>query len=554
MTKLTPLVAVIAVIFTISCKQPKQAPGEIKHIVVIGIDGFSASGLRKAKPEFMDSLMSVGAYSNSVRTVLPTVSSPNWASLIMGAGPEQHGVTHNDWEVYDFAVEPVTMDSTNRFPSIFTVFRNQRPNDEVGVLYNWGGFGRLFDSSAVNLSKHYETQDATIAAFAKYIVEKKPVFSWVHLDEVDHAGHEAGHGTEEYFDAIRKADSGVRVVFDAIRKAGIGDNTLLIIVADHGGVGTGHGGEDIEELTVPMIFFGAGIKKGHRIQHQIYQYDAAATIAFALNLKPPYEWIGRPIKAAFIGFEEPELSWSGVKKAAAPVIYPESFNYERAGGLFIDTAPLVRITDHDKNINENLFYTLDGTEPTSGSMHFSEPFRLQQTSIVKARIIEDAQEGKVSTAYFRLVKSGQGNGVRYKLYQGESWSDIPNFTTNKPLLEYNGYEFEIDESKLTDSAKKGVTAFGLVGESFLVVAEEGEYQFYTRSDDGSRLYINGKLVVDNGGDHGVQEKTGTIHLSKGRHAMRIEYFNGGQGYWLDAYYRGPGLEKQIIPANKLFLK
>src|SRR5690606_15777570 len=134
----------------------------------------------------------------------------------------------------------------------------------------------LFDSNDVNLSKSYGSQEETVAAFADYIVDKKPVLSWVHFDGVDHAGHSEGHGSEEYFQAIRTADSCVRIVYEAIQKAGIEKNTLLMIVADHGGIGTSHGGEDIEELTVPMIFFGAGVKKGHLIQQQIYQYDAAA--------------------------------------------------------------------------------------------------------------------------------------------------------------------------------------------------------------------------------------------------------------------------------------
>lgn len=554
MNKLLLLLGGIAIISSSSCKQNEQAPAEIKNVVVIGIDGFSASGLKKAKAPLLDSLMSAGAYSTSVRTVLPTVSSPNWASLIMGAGPEQHGVTHNDWEIHDHAVEPVAADASGRFPSIFTVFRAQRPNDESGAIYNWGGFGRLFDSSVVNLSKNYGSQDETVTAFANYIVEKKPVFSWVHFDEVDHAGHESGHGTPMYLDAIRKADSCIRVVVEAIKAAGMEKNTLLMIVADHGGTGTGHGGEDIEELTVPMIFYGAGVKKGYQIKQQIYQYDAAATIAFALNLAAPQEWIGRPVKAAFNGLEEPPVNWTGVKKAAKPIIYPDAHNHERAGGLFVDAIPVVRITDSDLQAGSNIYYTTDGSNPTASDKKYVEPFLLEQTSVVKARIIENGAEGKVATAFFRVVKSGQQNGVRYTFYQGKDWSDIPNFSKLTPAATWNGYEFAIDNAKLTDANKKGDAPFGFVAESFLEIIEEGEYQFYTRSDDGSRLYINGKMVVDNGGDHGVQEKNGKIKLTKGKHAIKVEYFNGSQGYWLDAYYRGPGLEKQLIPADKLFLQ
>ncbi|MCF1713291.1 alkaline phosphatase family protein [Flavihumibacter sp. RY-1] len=554
MKNLTLMLGVVATISFTSCQQKEQAPDDIKHVVVIGIDGFSASGLRKANPVFMDSLMSVGAYSLSVRTVLPTVSSPNWASLIMGAGPAQHGITSNDWELDAFQVEPVVSDTNFRFPSIFTIFREQRPTDEVGAIYNWSGFGRLFDSNDVNLSKTYPTQDDTVQAFANYIVDKKPVFSWVHFDEVDHAGHDQGHGTPEYFEAIRKADSCVRVVYDAIKKAGMEKNTLLMIVADHGGIGSGHGGEDIEELTVPMIFYGAGVKKGHQIQHQVYQYDASATIAFALNLKQPYEWIGRPVKAAFEGFDEPVVNWKGVKRQDAPTIYPRSFTYAPTGALLIDTVGVVSMADADEQESQNIYYTTDGTDPDASSKKYTGPFTVDQTAVVKARIIENGAAGKIASAYFRVLKSGQGNGVRYKLYQGKGWKDVPNFAALQPVAEFTGHEFQVDDSKLTAAQKDGSEQFGLVAESLLDITVEGEYQFFTRSDDGSKLYIDGKLVVDNGGDHGVQERNGKTQLTKGKHAIRIEHFNGSQGYWLDAFYSGPGLTKQIIPADRLYLK
>ncbi|HET7119194.1 MAG TPA: PA14 domain-containing protein, partial [Hanamia sp.] len=81
----------------------------------------------------------------------------------------------------------------------------------------------------------------------------------------------------------------------------------------------------------------------------------------------------------------------------------------------------------------------------------------------------------------------------------------------------------------------------------------GKYTFYTESDDGSKLYIDGNEVVNNDGSHGVISNSGDIELTKGGHAIRVEYFNSLGGFWLDAYYKGPDLCKQIIPANKLFL-
>ena len=72
-------------------------PG-VEHLVIIGCDGMSPNGVQTAATPVMHRLMSEGAWSLHTRGVMPTVSSPNWASMIMGAGPEQHGVASNDWE------------------------------------------------------------------------------------------------------------------------------------------------------------------------------------------------------------------------------------------------------------------------------------------------------------------------------------------------------------------------------------------------------------------------------------------------------------------------
>src|SRR2546425_889432 len=80
--------------------------GAARRVVVIGCDGLSPQGITGAKAPVLRRLMKEGAYTLHARAVLPTDSSPNWASMIMGAGPEQHGVTSNDWEPGKFEVPP----------------------------------------------------------------------------------------------------------------------------------------------------------------------------------------------------------------------------------------------------------------------------------------------------------------------------------------------------------------------------------------------------------------------------------------------------------------
>lgn len=73
----------------------------MKHMVVIGVDGMSPNGIDKANTPNLDILIKSGAHSFKAQSVLPSSSSPNWASMIMGASPAEHGITSNDWERTD---------------------------------------------------------------------------------------------------------------------------------------------------------------------------------------------------------------------------------------------------------------------------------------------------------------------------------------------------------------------------------------------------------------------------------------------------------------------
>ena len=88
----------------------------------------------------------------------------------------------------------------------------------------------------------------------------------------------------------------------------------------------------------------------------------------------------------------------------------------------------------------------------------------------------------------------------------------------------------------------------------LRVEKAGTYGFYTTSDDGSRLTIAGKLVVDNGGTHPMTEKSGKVELAAGDHDLRVEYFQGGGEAGCKVDWLPPGGGRQALPAKVLFHK
>ncbi len=86
----------------------------------------------------------------------------------------------------------------------------------------------------------------------------------------------------------------------------------------------------------------------------------------------------------------------------------------------------------------------------------------------------------------------------------------------------------------------------------IAIPREGEYRFATRSDDGSFVWVDGQLVVDNGGSHGAQMREGSIYLSRGFHDVEIRYFQQGGASEMSFFWTPPGGTQELVPLEYLF--
>jgi predicted AlkP superfamily pyrophosphatase or phosphodiesterase len=270
----------------------------VEHLLIIGCDGFGSVSFTPTNTPVLHQLMRSGSYTLHARGVMPTSSSPNWASMIMGAGPEQHGVTSNDWETNKFDIAPTAIGSGGMFPTIFGLLREQRPKAWIACVHDWDGFGRLLEARAPDLLENVTDSPATARRAIEVILEHKPTFLFVHFDAVDHAGHEFGWLSPEYFEAVARMDRLIGDVLGALSDAGIRERTIVIMTADHGGRGKSHGEATMAEIEIPFIIAGPGVKAGHEIKTAVNTYDTAATVAFLFGLKPPDAWIGKPVLEA----------------------------------------------------------------------------------------------------------------------------------------------------------------------------------------------------------------------------------------------------------------
>src|SRR5579871_6929285 len=109
------------------------------RVIIIGVDGLSVDGIATARVPRLRELMSRAAWTMEARGVLPTLSSPNWASAINGASPAQHGITSNGYLRRMVELEPVCRTEDGKFPTIFGLLRDERPASRIAVFHDWPG-------------------------------------------------------------------------------------------------------------------------------------------------------------------------------------------------------------------------------------------------------------------------------------------------------------------------------------------------------------------------------------------------------------------------------
>lgn len=283
------LISLLAVI-TSSMAQSRKAD----HVVYIGLDGWAANTFEKSEMPFVKGLAEKGAFTLEKRSVLPSASAINWASIFMGVGPEVHGYLHWGTQHPEMPL-PTGADNTNNFfPTIFQETRKQHPEANIAGFYEWGGIKHIIDTLSFTHHEQADIDHITTLA-SDYIIKHKPMITFVAYDRPDHPGHDNGWGSPEYYDMMHRMDSEIAKIFDAIEEAGMADNTVVIISSDHGGINKDHGGNTMEEMLSPFIMVGPGIEPNTKITDMVISPDICVTIADRLGLKPSPYWRGKAI-------------------------------------------------------------------------------------------------------------------------------------------------------------------------------------------------------------------------------------------------------------------
>ncbi len=232
-----------------------------------------------------------------------------------------------------------------------------------------------------------------------------------------------------------------------------------------------------------------------------------------------------------------------------PIVYVEP-SIQAGTSIFIDQLPVKLFTPV---AGAAIHYTLNGTEPTIASPQ-GRSLLLKKSSTIKAAcFINGKQVSAVATGSFEKVTplaaqtiEPSSGGLEFASYEGK-WTQLPDFEKLSPAATGTVANFDI-------SMKRGKDEYAFVFDGFIKIPVDGVYTFYITSDDGSRLFMDGSLLVDNDGLHGSIEKSKDIALAKGLHAIKVSYFENSGSDNLELQWKGPGIPKNKIPDWVLFRK
>lgn len=275
---------------------PQAAPSQpaITRTVLIIVDG-----LRMDASRDMGTLNLLRGHGADLTLLAPqpSLSYPNWTTILSGAPPYISGVVTN-WHKGSAPVE--NLFDTAKAAGVKTVFVGPSDFDTLFGVESKADFTYMRDWSEDYLSAEY------VDAALRLAREHEPRLLVVHLPDVDEAGHAHGGASPEYATMVSRVDSDLGRLVSGLQDG----QTDFVIVADHGHIDTGgHGGWESEAVEVPGVFAGPGIVLG---TGQGDLADVASTIAVLSGAPVPRMSAGSPL-VQVVG--EPAKDWPAVAQA-----------------------------------------------------------------------------------------------------------------------------------------------------------------------------------------------------------------------------------------------
>lgn len=209
--------------------------------------------------------------------------------------------------------------------------------------------------------------------------------------------------------------------------------------------------------------------------------------------------------------------------------------------------------------NGKIFYTIDGYNPDETAELYSKPVivNIPKGEFRIIKVVQISESGRRSSINKIIVRNPDSkpalavepkkNGLKYEYFTG-NFQQVQDLEFSKPVNS-GILEGKISSEKWKTKIERYI---GLKFDGYIFIPETGNYTFSTLSDDGSKLFIDNELVVNNDGIHWLNEAYGAVKLEKGFHKFNISYFDQVGGTVLNCFMQQEGKVKQEISASQLF--
>lgn len=255
--------------------------------VLIMTDGMRPDALPLVDTPAMTGLQTRGAYTMTGASVMPSVTLPCHMSIFHSVPPQRHGIVTNTWQPMARPL-PGLVDHANLAGRRCHFFHNWEPLRDLNRP-------EALEFSYYRNNCYSEGGDQVIAeAAAGTIAAERPDFAFVYLGTIDVAGHRFGWMSDEYLRQIEAVDGAVAAVLESLEA----EDTVLLH-SDHGGHDRTHGTEMAEDMTIPWMIAGPGIRQNYAIQGAVSLLDTAPTLARILNVPVHADWEGRCVDEIF---------------------------------------------------------------------------------------------------------------------------------------------------------------------------------------------------------------------------------------------------------------
>ena len=282
---------------------PENTPYE--HVILIVVDGVRPDILVGANTPNIDNLTASGSFTWNAWTVRPSNTLAAIPSIFTGATPEVHEVT--DWEGDIFA---------ETFVEVFE--KAGLPCAIVGEDPILGGNLATYCTS---FYYHPRAEEHFMTLAIDLLRENDFYFITVYNPVPDHMGHEYGHGSPEYREAIEDMDYHIGRLVENLKELGVYEDTLIVITPDHGMTNHSHGRGYATDMRIFSVWHGPGVKENYQMVDNMYipafgNYDEtyvahriidiAPTITELAGVMPPWDAEGDVITQILAEMTPPE--------------------------------------------------------------------------------------------------------------------------------------------------------------------------------------------------------------------------------------------------------